>query len=240
MSGLNLVRVCDHTFSLDRTNDLAVVVDLGMNKGDFSQWIAGNTDARCYGAEPVPELFESLPRSERIAARRVAIGGETGTKRLSIPDRLCASLSETGLIQAPRNIDVEVVTLSSFIAGYGITFIDLLKVDIEGAEIEVIRSMEDDLFARIGQMTIEFHDFMKPSDTLLVKEAIRKITNNGFYVINFGLKNFTDVLCLNRRRFNVELITSGRLYVWKYRSGLARSFRRWITDGVAARSHLTQ
>jgi FkbM family methyltransferase len=234
MKHLNLVRVCDHTFHFDRTNDFGVVVDLGMNKGEFSQWIATNTAARCYGAEPVPELFASLPRSERIVARRVAIGGEAGTKKLSIPDRLCASLSETGVVRGARQVDVEVVTLPSFIDTYGLASIDLLKVDIEGAEIDVLRSMKDDLFARIGQMTIEFHDFMKRSDAPSVRELLGKIKDQGFFVINFGRKNYTDVVCLNRRRFDIDLITAGGLYVHKYRKGIARMFRRGIMNRIEA------
>ncbi len=235
MNRLNLVRVCDHTFHFDRANDFQVVVDLGMNKGEFSQWITSNTGARCYGAEPVPELFASLPRSERIASRRVAIGGEAGIKTLSIPDRLCASLSERGIVGGARNIDVEVVTLSSLIEAYGLASIDLLKIDIEGAEIDVLRSMNEDLFARIGQMTIEFHDFLRPSDAPRVKESVRRIESRGFFVVNFGRKNFTDVLCLNRRRFDVDLMTAGEIYVSKYCRGLERMVRRRMTNGVEAR-----
>jgi FkbM family methyltransferase len=179
----------------------------------------------------VPELFESLPRNERISAQRVAIDGEAGTKKLSIPDRLCASLGETANGGGSRLIDVDVMTLSLFIDTYRLSSIDLLKIDIEGAEIDVIRSMNDDLFARIGQMTIEFHDFLQPSCAPLVKESIKSIENRGFFVINFGWKNYTDVMCLNRRTIDVDLITVARLYGWKYRSGLARMFRRGVRRG---------
>lgn len=226
MRSLNLVRVCEHTFHLESPADIQVVVDLGMNHGDFSTWITQHTGALCYGAEPVPELFESLPRSERIAARQVAIGGHAGIRKLSIPANSCASLSETGIVGEAKSIDVEIVTFSSFIKSYGIHYIDLLKIDIEGAEIDMLGSMDDGLFEKIGQMTIEFHDFMKPSDRPLVKDLIKKIEDRGFFVINFGWKNFTDVMCINMKRFEVDLTTKCGMYFLKYYKGVARILRR--------------
>lgn len=224
----NLIRVCDHTFILDNIAKDSIVVDLGMNKGEFSAWIVQHTRARCYGAEPVPELFESLPRSEQIAAWQVAIGGKAGTQKLRIHERLCASLSHTKIVDSSREIDVDVVTLPFFLKKCGIDRIDLLKIDIEGAEIDVIRTMDDELFKKIRQITIEFHDFMKSSDLPIVKDLIQKIESHGFFVINFGWKHFTDVMCLNRRFFEVDLIATLGLYLLKYRSGISRMLRRQI------------
>ena len=205
-----------------------------MNKGEFSQWIVAHSGARCYGAEPAPELFAALPRDERITARCVAVGGEVGTRELAIPDGRCASLRGTSVVEAARSIGVDVVTLSSLVDAYGLSSIDLLKVDIEGAEIDVLRSMEDDLFARIGQMTIEFHDFIWPADAPAAGESIKTIEDHGFFVINFGRRNFTDVMCLNRRRFDVDLMTAADLYIWKYSNGLARLYRRRFMNRVEA------
>jgi FkbM family methyltransferase len=39
----------------------------------------------------------------------------------------------------------------------GIPEIEVLKLDIEGAELEVIHSLDDEFFRRISQITVEFH-----------------------------------------------------------------------------------
>ena len=72
-----LVRVCDHTLYLDGSA-MKVVVDLGMNKGEFTNWVVDNTEARCVGVEPVPSLYRTLPRGNRIEAEQAAVGATPG------------------------------------------------------------------------------------------------------------------------------------------------------------------
>lgn len=105
-------------------------------------------------------MFEFLPRRERISPRRTPVGG--------------------GL----RNIDVDVVTLASFIDTHGLATIDPLKGEMEGAEIDALRSLKDDPFARIGQMTIERRRFMKPSAAPPVEELFRGNENQMFFANN--------------------------------------------------------
>jgi FkbM family methyltransferase len=209
-----------------------------MNKGEFSRWIVAHSGAQCFGAEPAPELFAALPLNERIRARRVAIAGAAGETRLIIPEGACAALSHTGVASGGREIAVQAITLAALLDGFGVSAIDLLKIDIEGAEIEVLASLTDERLARIDQMTIEFHDFFKPSDAPPVRRALWRLAGQGFYVVNFGRKHFTDVLCLNRRRYRIDAATRLQLHATKYWRGatrLARSAsRRALSAGSAA------
>ena len=181
MNTKTLNRVCDHTFYIDNNDALSVVVDLGMNKGEFTKWMLNNTSAHCYGVEPVPELYTSLPRGDRVTARQVAIGGRPGTQTLVVPERSCASLAGIGLVEGNKNVDVEVTTLRMFLSDHSINVVDILKIDIEGAEIAVLQAIEDEVFYRIRQMTIEFHDFVRPSDRPVVAELIRKLQRKGIF-----------------------------------------------------------
>ena len=76
-----LVRVCDHTLYLDG-RAMKVVVDLGMNKGEFANWVVNNTDARCVGVEPVPALYRTLPQGDRIEAEQAAVGAKPGKQNV--------------------------------------------------------------------------------------------------------------------------------------------------------------
>ena len=58
--------------------------------------------------------------------------------------------------------DVLMVSLQEFLQNHGVREIDLLKVDIEGAEIEMIRHAPRLLFDQIKQITLEYHDFLAP------------------------------------------------------------------------------
>jgi Methyltransferase FkbM domain len=55
--------------------------------------------------------------------------------------------------------------------------VDVVKMDIEGAEIEVIASLDDDQIKRVGQWAIEFHDFMG----MMTGLDVERITVLGFH-----------------------------------------------------------
>jgi hypothetical protein len=61
--------------------------------------------------------------------------------------------------------------MNTLIAETGIECIDLLKMDIEGAEREVFESGE--WISRVGAIAIELHDHIKPGCRLAV-EALTK------------------------------------------------------------------
>jgi FkbM family methyltransferase len=203
-----------------------VVVDRGMNKGEFTSWVVNNTDARCVGVEPVPALYHALPRGDRIEAEQAAVGTTPGKQTLCIPRETCASLASAGLTQDGDRVEVEVITLDALMRAHRLEWIDLLKIDIEGAEIELLEGLDKRTFARIGQMTVEFHDFVRPSDRPRVAKVVERIRDNGFYVVNFGRRHFTDVMCLNRAVFDVDLKLRARLVATKYGRGARRVIGR--------------
>ncbi len=213
-----------------------VVVDLGMNKGEFTNWVVSNTDARCVGVEPVPSLYRTLPRGDRIEAEQAAVGATPGKQSLCMPRETCASLASAGLTQDGERVEVEVITLDALMRAHRLDWIDVLKIDIEGAEIELLEGLDKQTFARIGQITVEFHDFLRPSDQPRVAKVVTRIRDNGFYVVNFGRRHFTDVMCLNRAAFDVDLKLRARLVAAKYARGAKRVIAR--LSSAAARAAL--
>src|SRR5262249_33443313 len=93
-------------------------------------------------------------------------------------------------------------TLASLISDAGIPGkIEVLKLDIEGAELSVIDSLPDDLILRIGQITVEFHDFLGYHTTQEAEQRIDRIAALGFRELYWGRRrNMTDVLLINGRR----------------------------------------
>ena len=58
----------------------------------------------------------------------------------------------------PEVVTCELVTLSSVIEAEGVERIDLLKIDVERAELDVVRGIEPDHWPRIRQVVSEVHD----------------------------------------------------------------------------------
>ena len=90
------------------------------------------------------------------------------------------------------------VTLRELRRRAGIDRIDLLKVDIEGAEIGMFDDCSDEELRSIGQITVEFHAFLFPEQQAAVTRIRERMAHIGFWVLPFSLDS-TDVLFLNRR-----------------------------------------
>lgn len=137
------------------------VVDLGANVGlttlFFAQFFP---DARYVCVEPQPVNAALLrlnagclgPRAEVIEAAVTDRSGQA-TLHDSGPSYACHIASETGLLACPV---VRCCTLDEIVTSCGLDWIDLLKIDIEGAERDVFRRAPACL-GKVGVMIIELH-----------------------------------------------------------------------------------
>jgi hypothetical protein len=64
--------------------------------------------------------------------------------------------------------------------------IDILKIDIEGAELELIESLDAEDLNKIKQITVEYHDWLNPALHERTVNSIRKL-------VNYGFLSYTDV-----------------------------------------------
>ena len=205
----------------------STVVDLGVNRGGFSRWISANTDARVLGVEPVPVLFEALPALPRTTVLQVAISASIGSVELVLNEESCAALEGTGLGEAQaRRITVRAVTLEELLAQQGIGTVDLLKVDIEGAELNMFGDTPADVLKRCRQITCEFHNFLDPSLTPRVRAVQRRLEILGFTKMTFSCDD-TDVLFLRQGELRLSRIDLGiAIAVHKYGRGMVRRLGR--------------
>jgi FkbM family methyltransferase len=58
----------------------------------------------------------------------------------------------------PQVLECELTTLSAFLAAENVERVDLLKVDVERAELDVLRGVSEPDWERIRQMAVEVHD----------------------------------------------------------------------------------
>ena len=64
------------------------------------------------------------------------------------------SLSPTG---GNRSIEVDVVTMPDVCAKHGVETVDFLKLDCEGAEVEILEGLDDAFLRRVRQVAMEDH-----------------------------------------------------------------------------------
>lgn len=129
-----------------RHRSLAMVVDAGANVGQTSRAIKERFPASTIHAfEPVSKTYESLVHNcrglEGVTAHRVALSDTAGSASMAVGSnsQLNYLIGPTRAAAAAAVEQVDMNTLDAFCAGQSIERIDLLKVDAEGADLQVLQ-----------------------------------------------------------------------------------------------------
>jgi FkbM family methyltransferase len=222
-------RVRGYTFLKQPLAPGAVVVDLGANRGDFAAEMVRKFGCTAYAVEAVQEIYEQIPQSPSLTAYHVAIGGTDGTARIFLYGGLgCSIRSDYVPELGDRQEIVEQVSLATLFDRAGIGLVDLMKVDIEGAEIEMFESASDDQLRAVAQLTVEFHDFLYPDLVAPVGAIKRRLCGLGFAEIKFT-RNNADVLFVNRNRLSLSALEEAHLqWIVRYRERVRIRIRRHL------------
>ena len=131
-----------------------VFFDLGANFGFYSFYLTPlcGSSGTVHAFEPNPCLIPLLLRSIEINRQygnihlnAVAVGKEAGRYvPLYGPDRIgCSSLYPHEWLNRNSSVLVPVVTIDEYVREKRIERIDIMKIDIEGAELDALQGMED-------------------------------------------------------------------------------------------------
>jgi FkbM family methyltransferase len=142
---------------------LRSVIDCGAHVGSFALWVSCNKNARIVCVEPNPSVFpllqnNVLPLGDRVRVWPLAVAGQAGMRTLHDQGFAAASSFQR---RSPRGQDfsVEAITLDELVDRSDFSTVDLLKMDIEGAEQEVFDAVQPQTLRRIGAAIIEWHPF---------------------------------------------------------------------------------
>lgn len=150
-----------------------VIVDAGAHIGMASLGFARRYPrATIYAVEPEPANFALLCRNvgghPQIVPVQAAIWKQDGEVGLGPSEA-----HPKGAFQVVENGETRVraITMGTLMHEMKIEFVDLLKMDIEGAEKDVFETC--DWIARVGTIAIELHDRVKPGCTAALQRAAR-------------------------------------------------------------------
>jgi FkbM family methyltransferase len=138
----------------------SVVADVGANQGLYSLWLARvATDGHIYAFEPDPQLFQCLESNIRnnrlanISTMQAAVSNRSGTlafaaNELNRGDNRVRSNPDA----TSSGAQVAAVTIDEI---FGSSRLDLLKIDVQGFEIEVLLGAQKTLTSN-PDLTIAF------------------------------------------------------------------------------------
>src|SRR5262245_2833710 len=172
---MSLETIETHSIVPSLVRNGGTVVDCGANLGAFSMEMIRRFGSRCYGFEASPNVLQRMALHPNLYARNLAICGSDRTVELTLDHDITRSSIVLPPTAGPLSCPVEGRHLGRLLFELGVAEIEVLKLDIEGAELEVIDSLSDDFFHSVGQLTIEFHDFLGYLSQKEVAERIRRI-----------------------------------------------------------------
>ncbi len=226
----NLVRLRGHSIWTPPLRPASVIVDAGAHRGEFSQGLRERSGCRCLLVEANPDLAAQLVAGEHDQILPAALSDHDGEARFTFSDNPEAgSIATAGGDRDARVSTVRTISLGSLIELAGCERLDLLKLDIEGAEFDLIGKTPDAVLRRVDQITIEFHDFLPDfAGRGLFETACRRLDSLGFEPFIMTVRGHGDVLFLNRATIDLpslsrSLLRFGGRWVIKSRELFASS-----------------
>ncbi len=162
-----------------------VSVGIGTN-ASFDLSLIRRYGCRIHGIDPTPRSAEWVHGNvsdPRFRFDERALADHDGTLTLYLPlnpthvSASCLGGSHVGI----ERIERPCVTLATLLSEMGADSLDLLKMDIEGAEYGVIaQSLENGTIQKVAQLLVEFHHFFPDVGPGHTMEAIARLRASGF------------------------------------------------------------
>jgi FkbM family methyltransferase len=178
--------IVNASYAFHSQGDAPLIVDCGANIGVSVLFFKARwPHARIIAYEPDLNAFRTLSRNiesnglQDVRASNVAVGSKDGTvafyTNVGDPGSLCGSLVPSWGGDSCRSVPM--VRLSTHITEP----VDLLKVDIEGAELDLLRDLiETGTIDLIREAIIEYHDLN--NDSTCVRQLVCTLEAAGFDV----------------------------------------------------------
>ncbi|MDS0256807.1 FkbM family methyltransferase [Thermoplasmatales archaeon AK] len=144
-----------------------VVIDVGANVGDTTIWWAMKFGAQVIAFEPMEETFNLLRRNVALN------NGDISISKIAIGDGNEISGSEEGTMLVPgKDHKLKTVRLDDL----KLERVDLLKIDVEGFELSVLRGAINTLATHKPRVIIETHS------KELAKSCLGILTGIGYRI----------------------------------------------------------
>lgn len=205
-----------------------VVVDAGANIGYYTLLLARRVGAggHVYAFEPAPDNFtilqENIARNgyRNVTAEQKALADVSGIETLALSSTNYGDHRLQSADSASESAQVETTTLDSYLDARD-TDITLLKMDVQGAELRVLRGMMNLLMRRAPlTLLVEFFPSAMeqmgqvPSELLALLQAqcftiheiieetreLRVVDEAWYTRARFGVEGFANLLCVRTRQ----------------------------------------
>ncbi|WP_276504584.1 FkbM family methyltransferase [Terrimonas pollutisoli] len=191
----------------DFLNEKTIVYSFGIGEDiSFDLDIAKKHNCRIFGFDPTPKSItwmtkQSLPQTFQFFD--FGLSNKSGPVDFFLPKKneyVSGSVIMQDNLNAKEKITVNMKTLAQIMSELGHQHLDVLKMDIEGAEYNAIDDILNDQMS-ITQILIEFHDrFFHEEGKLKTKQAIEKLKSKGYEIFAVS-DSMEEISFINKKAF---------------------------------------
>ena len=190
-------------------SDSTVLVSFGLGEDvTFESALIERFGCSVFGFDPTPRSIQYIAKTvsnPRFCSFPYALADRDGLIKFtpppeSVADQVSASAYAKYDAMDSNAISVPCLTLSSIQKTFNIQKIDILKMDIEGAEFAVIeQAAASGWLSEISQLLVEFHHFLPDLTSTQTRNAISQLRAAGFDISWIGRTNH-EYLFVRRRK----------------------------------------
>lgn len=223
MSGFSKMKIAGEEFLCDLSFQKQIVYDIGAHIGIYTCFFAHavGSEGSVIAFEPNPNSYQELIEHIRInnfknvTTKQIAIGSNIGKATLLVPafDSSRGSLISEGKSQIlitdekVKSFEVRVDSLDHLIITKDFNIPNFIKIDVEGAEIDVLQGAKQVLKRYKPKLFIEIHGSDSKIWVSNAKRLINFLTNIGYSIYGVESKERLN----NSSSFN-QIIKCGPIY----------------------------
>jgi len=191
---MNLVRLGTHYggrwIDLDSVTESSIVYSAGIGEdASFDLGLIQLKNCKVHGFDPTPRSIQWVKKNMNSACfifHEYGLGPADFVENFYPPTN--TEWVSHSILPNPKTLPIKVQlrSLVSIMHELNHSHIDLLKMDIEGAEYDVLNSARQ-ILSLIKQICVEFH----PAKGIVIADEIAKLTAFGFLLVKHDGEEYT-------------------------------------------------